>query len=321
MPRSLLLLPFFLAACATTDKDDSGSATNPTGDNCDTTVQTIPMSGAADAYYRGDIEFWLSEVDSTATITTDIPGTLFKSDDGLVLKWVLSAPLTPSTAYSATLSYCGGEVVLDFTTSALGAPLADASALVGNTYVVDLTAARIVEPPGIGDVLTGYLTTDILIGVSAVGASDIEMIGAIAVEDSDPAMQDMCTETIDFPTASFTESPFFSIGPDDTTFVVSDIEVNIQDLLVNGTFSADGNYFDGGVLSGVIDTRPLAGLVDESDPNSICALAVSFGAICEDCPADGEPYCLSLVADQIYAEIEDGLTLVPLTTEDVAACP
>jgi len=322
MTRLTLLLPLALFACSSTEKDDTGGGTTTQTDACEVSVEsTLPTTGAVDAYYRGDIEFVLSDPDATATIVTTIPGTQTVSADGLRVIWTLSEPLSPSTSYSATLQYCGGDATIDFTTSSLGTALENPDALVGNTYVLDLTAARIVEPPGIGAVLTGYLTTDILVGVTGVSATEIEMIGAIAVEDSNPPVQDVCEPTIDFPVADFSESPFFEIGPQDTTLSVAGFAITIGDLLISGTIAANGTYFDGGVLSGTIDTRPLVGLVDDStnpDPNTICDLAVSFGAACVACPEDGEPYCLTLVADQIYAEQVDGLTLVEILEETCA---
>lgn len=312
-----------LAACGGDKKDDTATGGDDTGDSnaCSTTIKsTIPAADAVNAYYRANIEFELSAPDATAQIVTDIPGSQTVSADGLRVIWVLDAPLSPSTAYSATLNYCGGSATINFTTSELGNPVTDVAGLVGNSYVVDLGGARIVEPPGIGKVLSAYLTTDILIGVTSVSDDKIQMIGAIAVEDSNPPQQDYCDPTIAFPEADFIDSCYFAIGPQDTTFSVAGYDIDIQALVLNGTISPDGSYFDGGTLSGTIDTRPLAALLgDPKDTGAICDLAVNFGATCEACPADGEPYCLSLVADQIYAEAS-GSTLVEVAGNDCAGC-
>ena len=52
-------------------------------------------------------------------------------------------------------------------------------------------------------------------------------------------------------------------------------------------------------LEGVVDTRPLAPLVDDGgDPGVICDLSVSFGATCIPCGSDGEAYCLPFREDR-----------------------
>lgn len=315
---ALLALPLF--ACSGKDSgDDTGgdTDTDTNTDGCDTTIEsTIPTAGAADAYYRANIEFELSEPDATAQITTSIPGTQTVSADGLRVIWTLSEPLAPSTAYSATLDYCGGSATIDFTTSSLGTPVSDPAGLVGAPYEVALNEARIVEPPGLGSVLSSYLTEVILIGVTNVSSDSINMIGAIAGDDGN---QDYCDPTIPFPTADFIGSSYFSVGPQDTTFSVAGYDIDIEDLVLNGTFAADGSYFDGGVLSGTIDTRPLAPLLGE-DEGAICELAVNFGAACEPCPSDGQEFCLTLVADQIYAERSSAAQLVEVLGEGCPGC-
>jgi hypothetical protein len=306
-----------LAACS---GGDSGAKPGA----CDVIIEeTVPTSGALDAYYRADIEFQLSDEDPTASIETNITGHQETSEDGRTVKWVLDAPLDSGASYSATLSYCGGEAALDFTTSAYGEALT--SDLTGRTFRLDLGDARIVEPAAVGDLLGSYLTVDILATVLSYD-SEIKMIGGLATEGSCAGAgctQDYCNPTIDFPPAAFDESPFFEIGPDDTTIEVAGYSVTIGDLYIAGTFAPDGTSFGGGQLAGSIDTRPLDSLVsdDTGSSGAICDLVVSFGVTCEPCPADGEPFCLSLVADQIQADEVAGVTLDALsgnncTTED-----
>ncbi len=322
-------LPFFaiLAVAACTGSGDSDTSGGTAGDNggdttCGVTVDdTVPASGATDAYYRGNIEFTLSDPDATATITTAIAGHQETGADGVTVKWVLDGAMDPGTSYTATLDYCGGSVELAFTTSDLGTEMPEPTSLVGRTYVLALGDARIVEPPGIGAVLSSYLTTDILLGVTAVDGGSLEIIGALAKTDVTPSEQEFCDPTIPFPAADFSEQPYFAVGPQTTTLSVAGYDIEIGDLNVTGTFAADGTYFDGGTLSGTIDTRPLAPLVDDSgDEGAICDLAIQFGAECEACPADGEPFCLTLVADQILAEQVDGVTLVEIAGNNCMGC-
>jgi len=322
---TLSILPLLtLVACS--GKDDSGETGGNGGNGgdgaCGVTVDsTIPSEGSTDAYYRANVEFALSDPDGTATITTDIAGHQETSEDGLTVLWVLDAPMSSSTPYTATLDYCGGSVTLSFTTSELGTEMADTNSLVGRTYIVALADARIVEPPGIGSVLSSYLTQDILLGVNEVSGDSLGIIGAIAKADVSPDEQDYCDPTIPFPTADFSAQPYFTVGPQTTTLSVAGYDIEIGDLNVTGTFAPDGTYFDGGTLSGTIDTRPLAPLIDDSgDEGAICDLAINFGAECEACPSDGQPFCLTLVADQILAEELDEVTLVEVGGNNCMGC-
>jgi hypothetical protein len=321
MTRSLLLLPLplFLVACPA-DKEETGTTDDTGPSGCEVVVDsTIPASNSMEHSYRDAIEFHLSDADPTAVASSSVAGTSTLSSDNETVYFTPSAPLEPLTSYTVTLDYCGGSVDLSFTTSAYGGDLT--TSIDNNTYALALGDARIVEPDGIGSVLSSYLTQDILVGVVSSSGGSLEMIGAIGVEGVSPPAQDYCDPTIDFPTADFSESPYFTVGPQTTTLAVAGYSISIEDLAITGTFAPDGSSFGGGTLSGTIDTRPLAPLLDDSgDEGAICDLAVSFGAVCETCPSDGQPYCLTLVADQITAEQVSGVTLVEVAGNDCEGC-
>jgi hypothetical protein len=155
-------------------------------------------------------------------------------------------------------------------------------------------------------------------GVVSDEGTELQMIGAVAVKGA--SSQDYCDPTIDFPAADFSERPFFSIGPQDTVFSIAGYEIPIQALNITGTFAPDGSYIGGATLSGTIDTRPLAPLIDDSgDEGAICTLAKNFGAACEPCPSDGKSFCLTMVIDQIFADSVDGV-LVPVAGNDCPEC-
>lgn len=320
MQRSLFLLPLLLTACPATDKPvDTDDVAPP----CEVEIETtVPSSDAVDAYYRGNIEFHLSDPDPSATITTDIPGTLLISEDSETISWVPTAPLAPSTDYTVTLDYCFGSAPLSFRTSDLGTTMVTPADLPGHTYSINLgPPTRFVEPAGIGTVLASQLTQDILVGVQGFDTDGkILMIGAIGKEGVEPAAQEYCDPSIPFPAADFDASPYFQIGPETTTLSVAGYSVEIQNLEITGTFAADGSYFGGGTLSGTIDTRPLAPLLDDSgNEGAICDLAINFGAECQPC-SDGLNFCLTLVADQITAEGVDGLSLVEVSGNNCTGC-
>ena len=277
-----------------TDKDaglDSGLA------DCGIEIkESFPAAGSTDFYYRGEIEVYLDDADDTAEITVDgVSGTSWRSDDDKTVYFTPDAPLEPSTSYTATVSYCTADAVIDFTTSELGKDIADVDGLVGTVYDLDLSSGRIVIPEGVGSVLESYLTVQILLEVTSAG-DEIEFLGAIGDEDN-PGTQDYCTETLNFPEAAdFSDAPFFQIGPATTEISVAGYTVTIEDLEISGTFSEDGSWFGGGVLAGSVDTRPLAVLVgDDEEEDAVCNLVAGFGVSCIDCP-DGTPYCLEIKA-------------------------
>lgn len=320
MTRALLystLALISVAGCKGDDTDDTDLACGIT------VVETIPANAAPAAYYRTPIEVKFSKVDETATVKVtsaagDVAGT--SAWRGNTLVFTPSAPLAPSTAYTIDVNYCTGNPQTTFTTSAVGGTI-DANSLIGNTYALDLVSGRFVEPEGVGSLLGSFLTQPVLVGVTAVSGTDIEMIGAIGLEGSSPPAQDPCSRTIDFPTADFSGNPYFKVGPKTTSLAVSDFTVEIQDLFVSGAFAPDGSYVDGAVLAGQIDTRPLAPLVNPDAPtdDAVCALAEAIGVFCIPC-SDNEPFCLKLYVDSIAAEIVPDTTLVEILEEPVD-CP
>lgn len=289
-------------------------------EGCSVTIRsTTPTTGSADAYYRGAIEFELSATDPTAQIVTDIPGSQSVRGDKTIV-WTPSAPLDPSTSYEATLHYCGGDATIDFTTSALGRPLdVDESDLVGRTYNLALADARVVEPAGIGSLLGQYLTVDILVSVSSADAEQIEMIGTLSREDSDPPTQDFCNPTIPFSAGAFGDSPYFRFaGEGQAVIVASGYPVTIEDPEFSGTFAPDGSYFGGATLAGTIDTRAYDSLTgDAAEEGAVCELAPSFGVACEECPGrPDEVFCLGILIDSIQADEVGGVAVVGMSGYD-----
>ena len=301
-----------LAACGgkTTETGDTG----PQG--CGVTIyESVPATDATNHYYRASVEFHLTGADESAVASlTDasgaaVAGASTLSEDATVVYFEPEAALSPSSAYTAGLTYCAGDANVAFSTSSLGEDVDAGVDLVGHTYALDLGEARFVRPEGVGVLLQQYVTQELLAGVTSV-SDTIAMLGAIAVEESDPIAQDYCTETFDFPDADFAEAPFFELGPSTTALTIAGFSVNIGDMLVSGTFAADGSYFGGGVLSGEIDGREVSEAFDEiEDAEALCALAASVGASCEACTADGEIACLQIEVDQITATAVEGLTL------------
>lgn len=315
-----------LVACKGGDSDTPVDSDPPTG--CATVVDDVtPSDGATNVYYRGTIDFEFSDADTSATVSlsqggTDVPGTSTWVGDVLVFE--PNSPLTPSTPYEWTLTFCDGGTTATgtFTTGAVGTPAPEGD-LPGTTYVLDIASGNFIQPPNVGALLQQQLTVDILIGVITAGGGNIEMLGALAVTDSNPPTQDDCLPTIDFPIADFSENPYFEVGPQNTTINIQGIAITIDDLFVSGAFAPDGSAIAGAVLAGQIDTRPLVGLVgEEGDPeDTVCVLVEGFGVACEPCAAGGN-FCLSLLVNNIAAGEVPGETISPISTEEAAInCP
>lgn len=326
---ALMAAGLTMFSCSSSSKDGPTDSGDGGGDGCgvDTVTLSYPASdGATDFYYRGAVEFKLDAADSTAAITlsqknTDVPGVTTFNDESGVLAFAPDSSLSPSTAYTASLSYCGGDVEVGFTTSSLGEALADGpNGLVDRTFVVDLSAANFVEPAGVGSLIGQFLSQNILLGVVSADDSDLVMRGAISLESSTD--QDFCNPSIEFPEAAdFSESPYFQIGPEDTTLSAAGFDINIRQLRISGDIAPDYSYFGGGILEGEIDARDLVvilaaeGIISDDDPSAVCELIAPFGVVCGPCVSDGAEYCLNIYVNQIVAMEDAGNVL-----EQVAEC-
>ena len=320
MNKNHLALISALALVGCKDKGDSAAA--QTGCTIEASAE-YPVDGQADVYYRADVEFSLSEADSSASISVAdasgaaVSGSSSLNDDGDYVTFTPDAPMSPSSSYTATITSCDGGQSADisFTTSALGTAMsADPT---GKTYVVDLASGRFVKPAGVGDLIGGLLENSILIGVVSAD-TELTIRGAIS-EDTSTA-QDTCNPTLDdFPSADFSNSPYFVIPEGDVTIAVAGVSVQINSMSISGTFSEDASYFGGGTVSGEIDARDLGpllkGQVDDTSPDYLCSLLAGFGVSCITCASDGEPYCATLQVVDLIADEQDG-EIVPVESEN-----
>ena len=314
-------------ACSGDKTGETGdvAATNTCPDGAEITISnTYPTSDASNFYILDNVEFTLSAEDPAASLSLTGPdGEVAGSSavNGTKVTFTPDAALAPSTAYTASLSYCNSEDPVDvaFSTSALGEDLT--VSLVGKTYAVDLASGNFVQPPGIGSLLGGLFENNILLSVTAEGDT-LEFIGALSEEGS--TAQDTCSETFaDFPTAEFSNAPMFEVPEADLSLSISGFSATIYSLSVSGTFAADGSYFGGGELSGELDARQLVdivgGLMDGVESaDDVCGLVAGFGVSCSECSSDGEAYCVNLEVNRLVAN-ETGETLVAITADDIAA--
>lgn len=266
--------------------------------------ETTPTQGAADADWRAPIEFYLSNPDPSATIETDVPGTL--EVDGRHVIWRPDAPLTPLATYTFTLHFACGDVALEFTVSDLGLPLEAAPA--GEVYSLSLIDGRVVRPYGIGGMAVGYIDP-LLLGLTAEGDA-LQIVEAFPLED--PYVQDTClaTNRLDM---DLSGSPY--IEGDDLPFQFfkgDDVRTRIYGARLTGTIAPDGSSIAGMTLSGQTRAEAWSGLADD-----VCSLAESFGEPCVVCDHDEAELCLPVYIDQLVAERVDTVPLVEVAED----CP
>ncbi len=298
MIRSIALLALFVGACTTATDD-----TDTDQPQCETTIEeTWPTANAEDFYHRADLEIEVGNPDTgdLPTVTLEGPsgavaGEVVYSEDFETILFTPAEPLEPGTAHTATVSTCMGDSAIPFTTSDLGLPLE--VDITGATYQVSLFGGRILEPEGVGEIITTFGTPMVLIEVQAAEGT-LELMGGMA-EDMGPE-QDLCIPTFHFPGADFSETPYFQIPEMSLAVEMGDISIVVHEFELEGTFASDGTSFGGGIVGGEIDARDLAEFIDEVEtPEDLCNLAATVGASCVACSSDGEEYCLTVLIDRL----------------------
>lgn len=178
-------------------------------------------------------------------------------------------------------------------------PVSDPSSLVGRTYGFKFGDATIAEPAALGAIIASYVTAPVMVGVTASDSSSIDLLGGLGVADSDPAEQDACVPTFDFPASSFGTNPDFSAGPTDASLSIG-ASVPVYGLTLTGRFAEDGSDIHNGTFTGLVDTRPIGPLLSGGGgDDAVCLAAKNFAISCVDCPGDVGTFCLNLVAEDI----------------------
>ncbi len=328
---TLLSLVSLLVACkdetVKTDPTDTGVVdTADTSDSTDTSVPcevgVISVSvddGETDVYYRDTfvVSFSGDGQAAGASLTlTDASGASVPADvtwsEGNVQASV-SAVLDATATYTLTASVCGADTTRSFTTSTLGTPMTmEAGDLVGRTYVFRMSESTITQPPFL-NALRSQLSVPILIGVTQADASTVTLLGGLGELRNDGTYRQYLGEpTWDFPAADFTENPYFEAQSARIVLAYAGADIPVENFTLSGTFTSDGSTLAEAIVTGLGDTRNMGALVSQPDnPGAVCGFAEAAGVPCEPC-ADGEPYCLFIVAEQIDATYVDGVTVVPV---------
>lgn len=330
-----ILALFSLAACSgeekTTAGDDDDTAPGDDDDDdddagCGNSVAAFfPADGDVDVYYKSDIRFTLAAEDAGASVTVADAGGAEVSGstmvEGKYVTWS-GDDFAPGTDYTATLTYgtCTPATIA-FTTSSTGSPTADSP--VNHVYDLGLTSGQWILPsPEVGPILAGLLESEggveLLIMPTSVGAT-IEMIGALGTGNDE---QDICTPSLPFPPADFTD-PYFSIESPALPIAVGGFSIVIEDLALSGAFSPNVDRIQGASLAGTVDTRPLVDLISPGGPpETVCDTVGALGVSCVACADGSGDFCISIWVDQIQALEVGADPLVEIDEATAAAnCP
>ncbi len=315
-------------ACSGTEGTDSED-TDAAAPACETTISMVsPEDGSTGVYYRGLVEVELSKADD------DLAVRLLDSDGDEVASEIVSQTessvvlrpaLSSDSDYTVAVTYCRGEATTSFSTSELGRQVYFGD-IDGRTYKVDFGTATVVYPQGVGDILVGLLDGIELLLEASLDAVNLDLLGAVGVNDGGVIRQDFCIRTLEFPVQIGWENPDLVIDAEDFVFAYDDSEIVIKNLAARGTFAPDGSYLAGVALSGSVDTRGLAVLLPAElglqGDDAVCTFVGDLGLDCELCGGDAtQPYCLSLDVIDMVAEALDTLDIVEVTIDEIDINP
>ncbi len=322
----ILVTAIFLAACGGKDGDtgDTDAAVGSCASN--NILDSHPVAGETSAYWRTVVDYHFAVADAGATLSVtdaagaEVAGTV--ENLGTYIVWTPSDALTPGISYTSTLEWtCGTEEATFTIGTDLGGPSAAAD-LVGRAWTVDLRSARGGHPLDIAGVLGTLIQFNLLIGVTAEADGSLDLLGAVATPTDS---QDACIPSIPFENpADYSADPYMTVSSSVLPIEVGGSVLEIEDMTLTATFSTDGTTMDGVTLSGIVDTRPLAGVIDESggaDAGSVCELfSDTFKIECQACPSGDGDFCIDLRLDSMTAP-ESGFPLGVITPDDIAGNP
>jgi len=307
------------------DDDDSAAAVAELGN-------TRPQDGETEAYYRDPIFVNFNDPASGASVVlaedggAEVPGDQWIEEG----RWLTFDPygddpvthLTPLTDHTLTISWDGHEdVEVRFRTSATGTPLGDPeSEVVGTDFLLDLGGAEITEPSVMGGVISdGLVESHLVLRIQTMDedAGTAHVIGAAVERVGQDYVQDLCTATIPAQggPAGTWSNPWFELGPATLVLPTVEYDAPLFELVVSASFTPDGGALDGGTLEGELDTRAADHLIDPGTEGALCEFLADFDLVCEACPEDGEPFCMSVRAIAIRGEPVSVSSVDPETGE------
>lgn len=303
-----------------TDSETTESGTDTETDStvpCTVAVSEVsPEDGDTEVYYRGELVVSFDGDASAASFSlVDGAGAAIEPEvswsEGNV-QATLVAELEASTDYTLTVSICGADTAVGFTTSALGTPLTeDPAQLVGRVYAFALADATFTDPAVLEAFDDAFLTAPLLFEVVAADAASITLLGALGgITDDGEYVQITDEEEWAFPAADFADAPTFVASTDLITIQYDGVDIPIENFALGGTFQADASSIEMGFTTGLVDTKDIGPLMSLPDEDyAVCDYAATFGVYCTAC-SDGEETCLSIVGEEISAIYQECMDIV-----------
>ena len=189
-------------------------------------------------------------------------------------------------------------------------PIEDLTTLETNSFILDIKEEDWTEPVGVGGEIGGYVPL-FAFEIRGVDGTDLDVLMGTA----DGNEQDKCNKTESFE-GVVDPNPDFIIGPGEFEAIItgeeSKVIATVHDLTISGTFTGQGTGFAENVLTATVDFRDIAELftlLTDPTADKICETAPNMGFECEECPFDGQTYCISLKAQNFKATQIEGLSI------------
>jgi hypothetical protein len=191
----------------------------------------------------------------------------------------------------------------------------------GRSYLLAIPGQAWAEPAAMGDEVGAFVPAFLLQVEGSSGDTIDVMIGTADAEGT----QEECNPT----TAATSEPakyPEVQIGPIDLPIYLRNEEGGVSasatayDLTISNVLPEGDSAADEGELSAVMDVRETAGLFTQllnRSPDGVCGALETFGAACDPCSKDDEPYCVDIKAVGIGATELPDADWKPIEAADV----
>ena len=190
---------------------------------------------------------------------------------------------------------------------------ADTLGVADGMYALDVPDTYWSDPPGIGADI-GVFVPRFLFDVSGK---------EVTLGTAKEGVQDPCTPTA---VAPANKKEQVVVGPIDYQMHLvnetnhAHVNTTIRNLTFADVLPPVGD--EGGTLTAVLDAReisPIFHLLPDPKPEDVCAALDDFGAACEPCPQDNQPFCLTIAADRLEAVPAPEMTMGPVDKASLGA--